>query len=111
MDVTFRRTGERRYSVTARPDRKLRRRGERLGRSERLAAEAQRAWVRGPRPLAPESLERVCTRLDELSARWSTLGIGGTLTVDWPESARTPHQAAPAPRRAARRPGGGRVHR
>jgi len=104
--------------LDARPDRKLRR-GERLarehldelGRSERLAAEAQRAWVRGPRPLAPESLERVCTRLDELSARWSTLGIGGTLTVDWPESARTPHHAAPAPRRAARRPGGGRVHR
>ena len=69
---------------TATPDRRLRRRGERLARehlgelarSERLAAEALRAWVRGPRPHADERLERVCARLDELSARWSALAVG-----------------------------------
>ena len=134
MDVTFQRTGERRYAVTARPerwpavtmdpapgfdprlphdlvhyaverehgialgvfgqlaaggnlrtfrrldatpDKRLRRRGERLARehigelarSERLAAEALHAWVRGPR----SGLEAVCARLDELSARWSAI--------------------------------------
>ena len=172
MEVTFRRTGERRYAVIARPersppvtmdpapgfdprlphdlvhyaverehgvelgvfgqlaaggtlrtfrrldatpDRRLRRRGERLARehfdelasSERLAAEALRAWVRGPRPHADERLERVCARLDELSARWSSLAVGEAMTVTWPAPRRSlpprrprataPHPAAAAP--------------
>ena len=46
-------------------------------RSEHLAAEALRAWVRGPRPHADERLERVCARLDELSAALAALGVGG----------------------------------
>lgn len=166
MEVTFRRTGERRYSVIARPerwpavtmdpapgfdprlphdlvhyaverehgielgvfgqlaaggnlrtfrrldatpDRRLRRRGERLARehieelarSERLAAEVLRAWTTGAR----SGLEGVCAQLDELSARWSALGIGGTLAVDWPETAASrPHHPANGPgRRAAHR--------
>ena len=170
MEVTFRRTGDRRYAVTAQPerwpavtmdpapgfdprlphdlvhyaverehgvelgvfgqlaaggnlrtfrrldatpDRKLRRRGERLARehldelarSERLAADALRAWVRGSRPHADERLERVCARLDELAARWSGLRVGGTLTVDWPETAatRARHVAAAPERRSAHR--------
>jgi hypothetical protein len=171
MDVTFRRTGERRYAVVAEPDghpavtmdpapgfdprlphdlvhyaverehgielgvfgqlaaggnlrtfrrldatpdRKLRRRGERLARehldelarSERLAAEALRAWVRGPRPHADVLLERVCARLDELSAGWTALPVGGEITVGWPASRRSPHAASPARHRAAPRPRG-----
>jgi hypothetical protein len=176
MDVTFRRTGERRYAVVAEPeghpavtmdpapgydprlphdlvhyaverehgvelgvfgqlaaggnlrtfrrldatpDRRLRRRGERLARehfdelarSEQLAAEALRAWFRGPRPHADERLERVCVRLDDLSARWSVLPVGGAITVTWPDTRRTLHAAAPARRRSAPRARGGRVHR
>ncbi len=176
MEVTFRRTGERRYAVVARPDRspdvtmdpapgfdprlphdlvhyaverehrielgvfgqlaaggnlrtfrrldgtpdrRLRRRGERLARehldelarSEHLAAEALRAWVRGPRPHADERLERVCVRLDELSELWRRLAIGGELTLTWVETARSPHRAPaqPRPDRLARRPGAGRA--
>ena len=176
MEITFRRTGERRYAVVARPDRsppvtmdpapgfdpqlphdlvhyaverehgielgvfgqlaaggnlrtfrrldgtpdrRLRRRGERLARehldelarSEHLAAEALRAWLRGPRPHADERLERVCVRLDELSELWRGLGIGGELTLEWAETARAPHPspARPRPDRLARRPGAGRA--
>lgn len=29
-------------------------------------------------------IDRVCARLDDLSARWSQLGIGESLTVEWP---------------------------
>ena len=91
------------------PDRRLRRRGERLARehldelarSERLAAEALRAWIRGPRPHADERLERVCARLDELSARWRALGVGGELTLTWPRQ--TLPRAAPGAVRAASR--------
>ena len=99
------------------PDRRSRRRGERLirlhgdelGRSERLAGEAMRAWTTGARA----GLEAVCAQLDELSARWSTLGIGGTLTVDWPEAATsgTLHPAGGSGRRAAHRPRRGRTPR
>ena len=167
MDVTFRRTGERRYAVIARPvrwpavtmdpapgfdprlphdlvhyavelehgielgvfgqlavggnlrtfrrldatpDRRLRRRGERLARehiavlarSERLAAEALYAWTGGARSGA----ESVCAQLDELSARWSGLDIGGELTVHWSETSasRALHPAGGPGRRAARQP-------
>jgi hypothetical protein len=175
MEVTFRRTGERRYAVIARPDRsptvtmdpapgfdprlphdlvhyaverehhialgvfgqlaaggnlrtfrrldgtpdrRLRRRGERLARehldelarSEHLAAEALRAWVRGPRPHADERLERVCVRLDELSELWRRLAIGGELTLTWVETPYAPHPASARPRaRRAHRPGAGRA--
>lgn len=174
MEVTFRRTGERRYAVVARPDRRppvtmnpapgfdprlphdlvhyaverehrielgvfgqlaaggnlrtfrrldgtpdrrLRRRGERLARehldelarSEHLAAEALRAWVRGPRPHADERLERVCARLDELSARWSSLPVGGAISITWPAAARSVRAAAPPRRRTAPRARGGRA--
>jgi hypothetical protein len=101
--------------LDATPDRKLRRRGERLARehieelarSERLAAEALRAWTRGPRPHSDERLERVCAHLDELSARWRDLGTGGTITVHWPEpaSTRALHAAAKPARRTAHRRG------
>jgi hypothetical protein len=176
MDVTFRRTGERRYAVVAEPeghpavtmdpapgfdprlphdlvhyaverehgielgvfgqlaaggnlrtfrrldatpDRRLRRRGERLARehldelarSEDLAAEALRAWTRGPRPHSDEQLERVCARLDGLSARWGTLPVGGAITVRWPATRRTLHAAPPARHRYAPRARGGRAHR
>src|SRR3954451_1479440 len=58
-------------------DRRLRRRAERLlraheadmVRSERLAQAAFGAWRANQRP-APDALERVCVRFDELSARW-----------------------------------------
>ena len=168
MEITFRRTGERRYAVVARPeghppvtmdpapgfdprlphdlvhyaverehgialgvfgqlaaggnlrtfrrldatpDRGLRRRGERLARehlgelarSERLAAEALRAWAGGPRPHADARLERVCAGLDELSARWQALGIGGELTLSWPERPHVPHPASGERHRPARR--------
>jgi hypothetical protein len=181
MEVTFRRTGERRYAVVAEPeghpavtmdpapgfdprlphdlvhyaverehgvelgvfgqlaaggnlrtfrrldgtpDRRLRRRGERLARehldelarSERLAAEALRAWVRGPEalrawvrgpgPHGDERLERVCARLDGLSTRWSALAVGEAMTVTWPATRRTLHTASPARHRAAPRPRG-----
>ncbi len=175
MEVTFSRTGERRYAVTARPDhwpavtmnpapgfdprlphdlvhyvverehrielgvfgqlaaggnlrtfrrldgtpdRRLRKRGERLARehldelarSERLAAEALRAWIRGPRPHADERLERVCARLDELSELWRRLGVGGELTLTWPETARLPLPGRDSrPDRQPRRPGTGRA--
>ena len=96
--------------LDATPDKRLRRRGERLARehigelarSERLAADALRAWVRGPRT----GLEAVCAQLDELGARWSALGVGGTITVHWPETAgsHTLHGTAQPERRAAHRP-------
>ena len=97
--------------LDATPDRRLRRRGERLARehlgelarSERLAAEALRAWVRGPRPHPDERLERVCARLDELSAGWRALGIGGELTLTWPGTAQVPHPASTERHRPARR--------
>jgi len=176
MDVTFRRTGERRYAVVAEPeghpavtmdpapgfdprlphdlvhyaverehgielgvfgqlaaggnlrtfrrldatpDRRLRRRGERLARehfdelarSEHLAAEALRAWVRGPRPHADERLERVCARLDELSARWTELAIGEAITITWPATRRSLHTASPARHRTAPRHPRGRAQR
>ncbi len=145
MEVTFRRTGERRYAVVAQPeghpavtmdpapgfdprlphdlvhfaverehgielgvfgqlaaggnlrtfrrldatpDRRLRRRGERLARehlgelarSERLAGGGAAGLGPWPAPPQPTTrLERVCARLDELSARWRSGPHGGEL--------------------------------
>jgi hypothetical protein len=35
--------------------------------------------------LNEDAISRVCMRLDDLSARWSSLRIGESLTVEWPE--------------------------
>jgi len=35
------------------------------------------------RALTPQAMNRICARLDELSARWRRLGIGESLAVDW----------------------------
>ncbi len=37
--------------------------------------------------LSEESIERICARLDELSARGRSLGIGESLVVAWPHDA------------------------
>src|SRR4051794_37409015 len=71
-------------------DRRLRRRADRLlraheadmVRSERLAQAAFGVWRTNQRP-APDALERVCARFDELSARWRALGVGESLTLEW----------------------------
>ena len=34
--------------------------------------------------LPVDCLDRICARLDELSGKWERLGIGESLTVDWP---------------------------
>jgi len=49
----------------------------------KLAAEM--APPAGGRALTEDVLARVCRRLDELSARWSHLDIGQSLTVMWPD--------------------------
>jgi hypothetical protein len=33
--------------------------------------------------LTTQAMDRICVRLDELSARWRSLGVGESLTVDW----------------------------
>jgi hypothetical protein len=35
--------------------------------------------------LNEEIIDRVCARLDDLSARWSHLSIGQSLTIEWPK--------------------------
>jgi hypothetical protein len=37
------------------------------------------------RALSEDFLARVCARLDELSARWASLDIGQSFTVEWPD--------------------------
>jgi hypothetical protein len=60
-------------------------------RRKRAAEMAPQAkHIRNPRPQADDSgitedfLARVCARLDDLSARWTNLDIGQSLTVNWP---------------------------
>jgi len=82
------------HRVEGAVDRRLRRRGERLvrayagdlARSEELTDRALRTWYRGRRPAGDEQLERACSDFDDLSRRWRTLGIGGSLTLQWPET-------------------------
>lgn len=45
-------------------------------RSTQTAAERQ--------DLTPEVLDRICSRLDDLGARWRSLAIGESLLVEWP---------------------------
>ena len=49
----------------------------------KLAAEM--APPTGSRALTEDVLARVCARLDNLSARWTNLGVGEFLTVTWPD--------------------------
>lgn len=36
------------------------------------------------RMFSESAIKQICARMDELSARWSALGIGQALTVSWP---------------------------
>ena len=37
--------------------------------------------------ISGECLNRICARLDQLSRQWASIGIGGSLTVEWPGGA------------------------
>ncbi|HXU69708.1 MAG TPA: hypothetical protein VN947_10290 [Polyangia bacterium] len=50
---------------------------------ERLPDEQRRLFTR-------ELFDRVCARMDELSARWSCLDVGESMSVDWTVTGRTP---------------------
>jgi hypothetical protein len=50
----------------------------------------------------PDDLERVMGRLDNLAARWHTLPVGGSLTLEWPQRERRPSHRRRERRRAAR---------
>ena len=41
------------------------------------------------RALNEKKLDQICRRLDELSAHWSGLSVGGSMTVHWPDLAVT----------------------
>jgi len=103
------------------PDRRLRRRGDRLlhlhhdeiAHSERVSHQAMVAWDRGGGAPEETGLEAVCARIELLSRRWCTVGIGGTVTVHWPEPTGS-HALLPAPtpdRRSAHRRRGHRTPR
>ena len=112
MEVTFLRTGERRYAVIARPD----------GRPPVTMNPAPGFDPRVPHDLIHYAVEREFAiergvfgqlaaggdvksfwRLDELSARWQAVGVGGELTLPWRETSRIPHPASGERRRPARR--------
>ena len=46
-----------------------------------------RSEVKG---LNEDVIKRVCERLEDVSARWSSLRVGESLTVEWPENSRAP---------------------
>jgi hypothetical protein len=61
-----------------------------LSRSQRkklttdISAHAQS--VRGNVPALTDAvINRICMRLDDLSARWASLGVGESITVEWPD--------------------------
>lgn len=86
----------------ARQRRALARRGAKLLRqgradsalSERAADLCRRAWLARAAggeigaadalPCSARELARICTLLDELSRAWARLGVGESLTLDWP---------------------------
>jgi hypothetical protein len=39
--------------------------------------------------ISDEQLNRICARLERLSGRWARLGIGESVTVEWPEGRRS----------------------
>jgi len=57
--------------------------------ASKMIGEVKHLWLLSPtsehEALNEEIIRRVCARLDDLSARWSRLGIGEKLTVEWPE--------------------------
>lgn len=63
---------------------------ERRNMAIQMAGEAKRIRKLQPNPesraLNDELIARVCSRLDDLSARWVSLGIGGSVTLEWPEN-------------------------
>ncbi len=65
---------------------------QRRKRANEMALNAKH--VRGTLPrseanaLNEDLITRVCARLDDLSAHWSTLRIGESVTVEWPEHLR-----------------------
>ncbi|HTG92947.1 MAG TPA: hypothetical protein VL866_10190 [Pyrinomonadaceae bacterium] len=62
---------------------------QRKTQASKMIGEVKHLWLLSPRSendaLNEEIIGRVCARLDTLSARWSRLGIGENLTVEWPE--------------------------
>jgi hypothetical protein len=78
------------HRADGRPDRDLRKRGDRLLkaheqdmiRSEQLAQAATMAWRKRDRP--DGSLERVGKQFDVLADRWRELAVGESLTLEWP---------------------------
>ncbi|MFN8190131.1 MAG: hypothetical protein U0R78_06735 [Nocardioidaceae bacterium] len=96
---TFVPTDELRTKAWARQvERRNRATGREMGKSEDLVAQVYPRWLRrnghqppdGVRRDAPPSdlgeaaLDRVLVRLDELSAEWQALDVGGSMSVAWP---------------------------
>ena len=119
MEVTFRRTGERRYAVIARPERWPAVTMDPAPGFDpciphdliHFAIEREFAIERGVfGQLAAGGDVTSFWRLDDLSAQWRTLGVRGTLTLHWPETAgmHVPPTAATAARRQAHRARGRR---
>lgn len=96
---TFAPTDELRTKAWARQvERRNRSTGLEMGRSEDLAAQVYPRWLRHrghepgshyalqeppPTELSDADLARAMDRLDDLSARWKAVGVGGSLTVEW----------------------------
>ena len=82
------------HRVDGAVDRKLRRRGERLVRenrvdlahSEQLVYRCMRTWRGGDRLAADGKIEQVCTSFDAVSERWQKLAVGESITLAWPRT-------------------------
>lgn len=101
---TFVPTEELRTKAWARQvERRNRSTGSQMGRSEALAAEVYPRWLRhsGHLPgshhvrqdppateLSDDELDRAVKRLDALSGQWRAVGLGESMTVQWPWSER-----------------------
>ena len=97
---TFVPTEELRTKAWARQvERRNRSTGSQMGRSEALAAQVYPRWLRhsGNLPgshyvrqdppateLSEVELNRAIKRLDALSGQWRAVGLGGSMTVQWP---------------------------
>lgn len=73
-------------------------------RSPDAAASIENALARMPdeqrRLFTRELFDRVCARMDELSARWSALDVGESMSVDWTVTDRKrPSSSSPTTRR------------
>ncbi|HVF46537.1 MAG TPA: hypothetical protein VNA17_03125 [Pyrinomonadaceae bacterium] len=58
--------------------------------SERVIFVAQRTWMGGPFDDVPDygdvsnvAIERICREFDRVSAEWSSLKVGGSMTLVW----------------------------